>query len=842
MGVARNQRRLGFNIAANTYVADVDCPAMSFFASALGIPQQELLKPKSPEQRHSLSTKLPAGNTHPSVTAVGTKPRPTVSSSSNMPSLRSSPISGPAPRSNVRTAVARPASQTSPAVPMRRPASQMSLPAPNRRDVVRTPAPAEPSTQRRTGASVATSSISVRQRVASYTASPTARETPSVETSTQRTSSRLARPVSRDQIAQTAERNANARTRPSPGALNHGSLPSRLRPTSVTPTSSVGSTVASRQRSALPLNKVSATTAALTSRTASMRSLRQEHEPGPAAQARKTPGATSAQAALPVAGQNSNTSTNGAVRNSASSASLRTRPLHTLTGSAPVERSASKVGLASQKPAVNASSSARIAVASTDKRNRTPSVNIARATLPSHSKGVSRNTAMSQDSALTATSVPALVARNDVSAPSPKSKTPVTSKTSDSIVAVEAAGASVVPSFREGAHENEGPMKLTPPATTAETSPAGQTPPRTLRPLRLVEKRHSVNLGQSQTSVTHKLSANTSPHMDDSVEEQDKAESPLSPSALVPELGPAPSKDATNVPTHTSSPIGLGLGLPLYPSSTRLRDTSIASPVVGSDFSTKYHPASAFDPPSRLPSISITGSRQEDEDADDCIPHDRTKGVSLTIGIPCVINVTPSSSADSAVSTPVHSRTRLKAACRYIGQVHGKSGEWIGVEINLATLRRAKGDLIQDPEEPLQSNGQHDGSWNGVRYYKIDNSSMASSINSPRSFSRPISPLTMGYRTSRELSKGQPFLASRMPCPPSTLFDADTFSSRARMNGATNMRRVSATPDCVWDGAMSFMSNPETTWRPGADDAASNRKCGLWIKPSDVVLVPGAHE
>lgn len=328
-----------------------------------------------------------------------------------------------------------------------------------------------------------------------------------------------------------------------------------------------------------------------------------------------------------------------------------------------------------------------------------------------------------------------------------------------------------------------------------------------------------------------KVSANTSPQVNDGAQEVNKAGSPSPAPFVMPELVPAIVGGPTGSTVQRGSPIGLGLGLPLNPPSSRPAGTPIASPVLSADFGVKYHPASAFDPPPRLPSISVTGSKEEEAEEDDCVPHDKSKGISLRIGIPCVIYVAPSSSSGSATSTPAHPRARLKAACRYIGQVDGKSGEWIGVEINMETLRRVKGDSIQDPEDALTSNGQHDGSWNGVRYYKMDGTSSASPT-----FSRSTSPLAAHYRTSRDVS-GQPFLAG----PPSS-FDAGSSSPRIRGNSLANTRRGSPSRDSGWDATMSFMSNPETTWASGGKDIRSERKCGLWIRPSDVVFVLGAHE
>jgi hypothetical protein len=421
---------------------------------------------------------------------------------------------------------------------------------------------------------------------------------------------------------------------------------------------------------------------------------------------------------------------------------------------------------------------------------------------------------------------------NDEVTKSDRKSPPSAARTHDTNVNAETEAAMEVPNIAETSLEAQDPAIPASSSTGSENGLAGNTPPLALRPLKLVEKRHSLTPGQSITIGSNKVPT-TSPQVKDGAQEVKKARSPSSAPLVISDLVPGIGNGPTDSRAQGASPIGLGLGLPLNPPSSRPAGTPIASPVLSADSGIKYHPATAFDPPTRLPSISVTDSKEEEEE-DDCIPHDKSKGVSLRIGIPCVIYVALPSTLDSATSTPVHPRARLKAACRYIGQVDGKAGEWLGVEVNMETLRRVMGVSNQDAEEPLLPNGQHDGSWNGVRYYKIDKTSSLSSITSP-AFSRPTSPLTAHQRTSRDVSGRQAFLGG----PPSS-FNAGSLSPR--IHSLANTRRGSPSREFGWDGTMSFMSNPETSWASGGSAKGSERKCGLWVKPSDVVFVPGAHE
>jgi dynactin complex subunit len=73
------------------------------------------------------------------------------------------------------------------------------------------------------------------------------------------------------------------------------------------------------------------------------------------------------------------------------------------------------------------------------------------------------------------------------------------------------------------------------------------------------------------------------------------------------------------------------------------------------------------------------------------------RGATLDIGIPCII-----------LSSK---RKRFKAYARYIGEVEGELGPWVGVEVPVGEYWT--GEKL---EEGRQWN---DGTWGGIRYFEI---------------------------------------------------------------------------------------------------------------------------
>jgi len=75
------------------------------------------------------------------------------------------------------------------------------------------------------------------------------------------------------------------------------------------------------------------------------------------------------------------------------------------------------------------------------------------------------------------------------------------------------------------------------------------------------------------------------------------------------------------------------------------------------------------------------------------------RGATLEIGIPCIIS---------------SKRARFRAFARYIGEVEGESGPWVGVEVPI-------GDNW--PGDKLDARQWNDGTWGGMRYFDLGNGS-----------------------------------------------------------------------------------------------------------------------
>jgi hypothetical protein len=73
------------------------------------------------------------------------------------------------------------------------------------------------------------------------------------------------------------------------------------------------------------------------------------------------------------------------------------------------------------------------------------------------------------------------------------------------------------------------------------------------------------------------------------------------------------------------------------------------------------------------------------------------RGATLEIGIPCIIS---------------SKRKRFKAYARYIGEVEGELGPWVGVEVPVGESWGGDRDMDVDRQ-------WHDGTWGGIRYFEI---------------------------------------------------------------------------------------------------------------------------
>ncbi|KAF9218824.1 hypothetical protein BS17DRAFT_719536 [Gyrodon lividus] len=106
-------------------------------------------------------------------------------------------------------------------------------------------------------------------------------------------------------------------------------------------------------------------------------------------------------------------------------------------------------------------------------------------------------------------------------------------------------------------------------------------------------------------------------------------------------------------------------------------------------------------------------------------------GATLDIGIPCIIS---------------SKRKRFRAFARYIGEVHGERGPWVGVEVPVESW-------VGDTSD---GRAWHDGSWGGIRYFDIGSSGSewefgAEDSRAPR---RRKTEWTNGNGTTKGLSHG----------------------------------------------------------------------------------------
>ena len=75
------------------------------------------------------------------------------------------------------------------------------------------------------------------------------------------------------------------------------------------------------------------------------------------------------------------------------------------------------------------------------------------------------------------------------------------------------------------------------------------------------------------------------------------------------------------------------------------------------------------------------------------------KGATLEIGIPCIIS---------------SKRARFRAFARYIGEIEGESGPWVGVEVPMNDSW---------PNGGMDDRQWHDGTWGGIKYFDLGNNS-----------------------------------------------------------------------------------------------------------------------
>ncbi|CDZ96290.1 CAP Gly-rich domain [Phaffia rhodozyma] len=161
-----------------------------------------------------------------------------------------------------------------------------------------------------------------------------------------------------------------------------------------------------------------------------------------------------------------------------------------------------------------------------------------------------------------------------------------------------------------------------------------------------------------------------------------------------------PKQTQTSTPTTSS----ISLGPPVHTQSPSAPSvSSLLSPAIVKR--TRSHPASAFDPPKRLPlprkQLTLDEFSIHSLTTGEAI--EPSPGISLHVGIPCIVSIR----ATGMGSATRGKKVRCKAWARYIGSLVGREGAWVGVELAEDI------DGNQQQEEEI-------GCWNGVRYYKAD--------------------------------------------------------------------------------------------------------------------------
>ncbi|KAJ3982484.1 hypothetical protein F5890DRAFT_1415621 [Lentinula detonsa] len=87
---------------------------------------------------------------------------------------------------------------------------------------------------------------------------------------------------------------------------------------------------------------------------------------------------------------------------------------------------------------------------------------------------------------------------------------------------------------------------------------------------------------------------------------------------------------------------------------------------------------------------------------DDESPYPTHLGATLSIGIPCIVS---------------SKRKRFRALARYIGEVEGELGPWVGVEVPVNDDKGKDKDVVMGNTEDLRQ--WNDGTWRGIRYFDI---------------------------------------------------------------------------------------------------------------------------
>lgn len=163
----------------------------------------------------------------------------------------------------------------------------------------------------------------------------------------------------------------------------------------------------------------------------------------------------------------------------------------------------------------------------------------------------------------------------------------------------------------------------------------------------------------------------------------------------------------------------------------------------------------------------------------------QARGVTLNIGIPCMIS---------------SKRSRFKAFARYIGEVEGETGPWVGVEVPVGEGWSA---------DKLDGRDWNDGSVGGVRYFEIGGSTDDGEERAAR--------------------------RQRLDLLPDS---ASSISSINGYAGSLNRRKREGDQLYVEQDRMKRIRSAS----PAISDISNMESRGLFVRPQQILLVLDAQE
>jgi hypothetical protein len=197
------------------------------------------------------------------------------------------------------------------------------------------------------------------------------------------------------------------------------------------------------------------------------------------------------------------------------------------------------------------------------------------------------------------------------------------------------------------------------------------------------------------------------------------------------------------------------------------------------------------------------------EVSDGTTPVTSTNGITLTIGIPCVVYLG-------------NRRARFKALCKYIGRVDdaNRRGSWVGVEVSEQVT--SKFDLAEDT---------FDGSIKGIRYFSLGEEVAPDPFQQEARAARRQRIADIEHRLAGRIHSPQPRGGSRLPGL------AELGMSRH------NDPRISRSSTPV---LTSLEADLSSSWISSREDEGTSIRgamtVGLFVRPEDVVFVVGGGD